>query len=297
MLAVFIYGIFISIYLLTEKETTMAKMYWGPDGQPYPRSYGLAAAKRAGSKRYHNPESCPVCGKHICYTKNSKCVQCSRLDAGDFYCYALNLMDFTIDPDMGVIRTTYKTQGGVSPETWNREVSREHYDRVTSLFQEVPEGSPSNAGAAALLGVGLYVHPEPCPDSGHMHLRTIEGKCFLCEQEKLALSPRQEAIKAGEKWYTPDTPCPICGGYDLRRVDNGRWQGCHPGGTSRGTADGMTPEQIMMKSQPDLILPKAQAKALGLKVYRTGKPCRRGHNGYRYASTGNCIECHKGRGV
>lgn len=31
----------------------------------------------------------------------------------------------------------------------------------------------------------------------------------------------------------------------------------------------------------------------GYTTYRTGVPCRRGHNAERYASTGNCVQCMK----
>ena len=31
------------------------------------------------------------------------------------------------------------------------------------------------------------------------------------------------------------------------------------------------------------------------KTYATEKPCLRGHTGLRYASTGNCVQCHRER--
>lgn len=34
------------------------------------------------------------------------------------------------------------------------------------------------------------------------------------------------------------------------------------------------------------------AKSLGHKYYFTGKPCSRGHTTKRFASSGNCTECH-----
>lgn len=36
---------------------------------------------------------------------------------------------------------------------------------------------------------------------------------------------------------------------------------------------------------------KAGAKLLNLQYYYTGKPCRYGHYGLRYASSGNCLDC------
>lgn len=42
---------------------------------------------------------------------------------------------------------------------------------------------------------------------------------------------------------------------------------------------------------------RAEAKALGLKMYTTGKPCKHGHFSERYTSTGICRECVKIAGV
>ena len=36
---------------------------------------------------------------------------------------------------------------------------------------------------------------------------------------------------------------------------------------------------------------KAEARAMGLKKYFTGRPCKRGHLAERYVSDPNCIEC------
>jgi hypothetical protein len=36
-----------------------------------------------------------------------------------------------------------------------------------------------------------------------------------------------------------------------------------------------------------------EAVSLGAVKYRTGRPCRRGHDAPRYVSTGMCVECVK----
>lgn len=43
------------------------------------------------------------------------------------------------------------------------------------------------------------------------------------------------------------------------------------------------------------IISRKEARALGLKRYFTGKPCSRGHYRERTTSTGNCLECSRGR--
>ena len=39
------------------------------------------------------------------------------------------------------------------------------------------------------------------------------------------------------------------------------------------------------------IISRSEAKALGLKEYYTGKPCKHGHIAERYVSTRQCVEC------
>jgi hypothetical protein len=34
-----------------------------------------------------------------------------------------------------------------------------------------------------------------------------------------------------------------------------------------------------------------EARISGLKLYYTGKPCRRGHDAYRYTTSGTCTQC------
>jgi hypothetical protein len=51
--------------------------------------------------------------------------------------------------------------------------------------------------------------------------------------------------------------------------------------------------EIMTVAPPDII-GRGEAKALGLKRYFTGKPCKRGHIAERGVSSQNCMECMRG---
>jgi len=42
------------------------------------------------------------------------------------------------------------------------------------------------------------------------------------------------------------------------------------------------------------IIERAEARAKGLNTYFTGRPCRNGHNSYRYTTSGSCAECVNG---
>lgn len=143
-------------------------------------------------------------------------------------------------------------------------------------------------------GCSWYVPNDPCPNCGRRAEKRVDnGQCAGCKSASRKQSPRQGAIRAGRKWYTPTQPCTRCGQIAEKRVDNGQCRGCSD--TAPSATDGRgTPDSVMMREAPDMVVDRETARATGLKVYRTGKLCRRGHCGFRYVSTGQCLDC---RGV
>lgn len=47
----------------------------------------------------------------------------------------------------------------------------------------------------------------------------------------------------------------------------------------------------MARSLPEMEISRGDAKALGLKIYRTGRPCFKGHVGWRFVSNSACVTC------
>jgi hypothetical protein len=143
---------------------------------------------------------------------------------------------------------------------------------------------PMDDGAEILKYAALdgSVADKPCKH-GHIHIKNKAGKCIECTNMS---SARQTAIDNGEKWYTPSTPCKKCYGYHPRRVDNGQCSGCKP--------STMQPRQQTDHGLPDdTIMSREDARLLRFKVYRTGKPCKHGHTGFRRVDNGGCVECMK----
>jgi formamidopyrimidine-DNA glycosylase len=87
----------------------------------------------------------------------------------------------------------------------------------------------------------------------------------------------------GQKWYRPKKPCPRCGLMVKKPTSNGKCPGC----TLREET------WIMIKNAPDMVISSDHARKLKLQVYRTGKPCRNGHTGFKMISTNDCIDCLK----
>lgn len=164
-------------------------------------------------------------------------------------------------------------------------------DAATAAFQAAKAaGEPVGPGEAAT-AAGYYWTETPAKYCGHVGKMTLTGKCWTCTQERIN-SPRQLAVKAGEAWYQPadgDT-CPR-GHLAPRRVSNGACRQCED--EARPSTARVAPADAVPihKQHPDMILSRADAEGFGFTVYRTGKPCKNGHTGWRYLSTGACLTC------
>lgn len=152
----------------------------------------------------------------------------------------------------------------------------------------IQRGEPTDVGQAHVRGLNYYWTYSEHRECGHSGKRTLSGQCFECSNAVSAPSPRQAAIAAGKSWYMP-LPGDECkeGHLAERRVSNGSCRQCEQGSRVEDKA-------LPMNKDPqfaDLIIDWDTARGLGLKMYRTGVPCRAGHTGWRYVSTRGCLEC------
>jgi len=203
------------------------------------------------------------------HTVNNRCVTCARVDAADFHRTAIAGKPW---PEGKPITDEMNIGWDASP--------------IADFVGHA--GNPDNA---VKMGAPVWIRPDPCSRAGHIGVRLTDGGgCYFCKQERDRPSPRQLALAAGETWYTPDQSCKYCGTLAPRRVDNGRCKGCSTNDTA--SSDGrQTETSQMMRDNPDMVISRSDARVLGMSVYRTGQPCKRGHTGWRYVSTSGCIEC------
>lgn len=260
----------------------MTKQLYDSSGKPVALPDNIKDAKRYGYMHYDCGIECPVCrrneGEGLLITRkryvtNGKCVHCALCGALEFFTFADNIK--------------YRTHAKQNAHLHGGDVV-ESIKEIESLLGD--DAWPKSRDEARERGVELFISDNQCKKHGHIGLKNMSGRCYYCETARNNVSPRQQAVKAGKKWYLPDTPCNRCNTIVERRVDNGQCKGCK----SNGDKDGrVTAESQLMKEQPDLIMSRDDAKMMGFKVYRTGTECHKGHGGYRYVSTGNCIDCLK----
>ena len=74
------------------------------------------------------------------------------------------------------------------------------------------------------------------------------------------------------------------------KIDDHARQLMAQGGRKGGRKKNMATTNIS-HTNPDMIISKKDAVALGFTVYRTGEPCKNGHTGWRRTYNHNCIEC------
>lgn len=308
----------------------MGRVYYDEKGIPFPYPVGRENGKKARSAFYVG-DPCPICGKPTHYTFNGECRQCSLVRASDFYAFMVGGMTFEYNTDDGYTWTRNGKDPRLNLDKVVPDDLEEQFEALAKTLTDYGPFVPVSPREAARNGSPYWLRPDPCPKAGHIGLRLLNGDCYLCQIPtprkaakaagestylptepcpncgKLAprmthnnkctgcrtSSPRQGAIRKGLKWYAPTEPCIHCGQIALRRVNNGACQGCMA--EAPQTDQRETPSSILMREQPDLIMTKEQARSLGYMVYRTGRPCNRGHNGFRYVSTGTCVDCLRGR--
>jgi hypothetical protein len=161
-------------------------------------------------------------------------------------------------------------------------------DCYPAYKEATDNGEPSDPNDATNRGYDYYWRPHFNKYCGHNGKKTISGKCYYCETEKInkEISPRQKAIAAGEEWYMPAINDPCKNGHiALRRITNGECKEC---------SKRVEREIPVYELYPDMIIDFEAARSLGFVAYRTGNPCGKGHTGWRYITTRNCIQCKKG---
>lgn len=250
-------------------------VFYFDDGRPSQYPTSIDHAVEVKHRVYNDEVRCPACDmSSVKYTKTQECVYCARRDAITFYNFHNKTSHVWTDDNGDHFSQPEhnKTPLRINDDDW---YEMEH---MSNLAQSDKAYS---------------VSPDPCKLLGHVGLRRL-GKCYACVIKRSEPTPRQTAMVMGEKWYIPDTPCIKCNQNASKRVDNGLCSGCVPAMAPDAPDKRETPDSILMREQPDMIIDKVTADECGMKVYRTGEPCRRGHTGWRYVKIGNCIPCLRG---
>lgn len=65
---------------------------------------------------------------------------------------------------------------------------------------------------------------------------------------------------------------------------------------SKPPGDGRCSASTKMAAEnPGMVISRDDARALGFTLFRTGKPCKRGHTGWRSVAGGACVQCRNAR--
>lgn len=168
---------------------------------------------------------------------------------------------------------------------------------------------PWEKSQSEILGIHAYASPDQCPDCSKKPLIrfTKTDECLNCahlafsETWRLWLQgcpdkpdpfPRSmdDALKFGVEYYYKDHMCNKGQGkhFLMPHIKTGKCVACAVSKRSN------TPDQILMDETPNMVIQRDIAHMLGYKIFRTGEPCRKGHKGWRYVSSGGCLSCING---
>lgn len=276
-------------------------------------------AYEAGESTFAEPGECldctkPLVGHTLRYVEGEACVRCASEDAGRWL--------------RGEKLRVLKVYPGDVPIRWSRhdplDKEAPQYDvGAPRICHNGPhfrkeDGDGECVRCLTVLGrpmakrqvrANLRVsklealangHPlyfdTPCTH-GHEGWRRVEdGRCWECSNQRGSTTP-QEQLERGvvvDRQLAKHMKLPL---YLGKRCPEG-----HDGW--KYTASGKCYQCSLLAPVPDFMLKSSdqirrgvavtrkEASERGLKLYK-GKPCRKGHDGWRWNSTGNCFHCAK----
>jgi len=239
----------------------MGRAFKSKTGEYIPHPDDRNASARLRHRFYIAENKCEVC-KHssLRYTQNDNCIMCQR--------YKIELARL----GEGAIIDWE----GTIPEAIDTPENYAEVRRATLLIESDP--------------TRYVLHYDPCLTHGHVRVsdRVKHDKCVECTKLD---KPREQATLDGRDTYVSTSPCQGCQDITVRRTDDASCTACDY--IPKSDSNVITPDAMLMRDTPDIVMSKDNARDMGFKVYRTGTTCKRGHTGWRYVSTGNCIDCIK----
>lgn len=139
-----------------------------------------------------------------------------------------------------------------------------------------------------VLCAGLPVTPSwECED-----LHRADSLMIGTGWPRMPASNSEATLWGAPAYLVPDC-CPVQGHIGLLRQPDDKCYFCVE---AAGVVDmrRATEGNRQIQADPDQIISREDARAAGLTLYRTGRACRKGHEGHRYVSTGHCVQCQRG---
>lgn len=157
---------------------------------------------------------------------------------------------------------------------------------VNGYFRFMSESKCDNCG---IQPTGRYVENDECVQCASIRAKEIWNLWVMGSPDRPDPFPRtkEQAVASGVTYFYRDILCKNGMHFIQPDIKTGKCRICCNVRNS--------PEETMMREVPDMILDKHQADLLDLVVFRTGKPCRYGHMGWRYVSSGACVDCIRGK--
>lgn len=171
------------------------------------------------------------------------------------------------------------------------------------------KNDPNRAKARAN-GESTYPHYFPCPEC-NTHMRKVSNnQCVKCNPAKSRERSREQALmednplmvldiwQAREKGLNVYRTALRCkrGHKGWRYVSNSACLDCKNGvaESNQEYSEEMRPEESWLRANNRGTITRNEAIQCGFKLYKTGRPCKYGHLGFRRVIGGACVNCQSG---
>lgn len=262
-------------------------------------------------ERYKHYQRCKVCGHDECYTLTDGCTLCFQsnlqVDIDN------RIKDGRVFPSDVAVATehgfSWYANVHATPCPKGPHMFAKHVTTGRCVGCTGDKNDPNRAKAKAN-GEPTYPHSFPCPKCNTDLRKTASNRCVKCnpakprersadqalmEDNPLTLVTYGDALAHGRKVYRTGLRCKR-GHKGWRYVSNSACIDCLNGvaESNQEYSEEKRPEEAWMRERGRIKITRNESIQLGYKLYKTARPCKRGHLSFRRVNGGACIDCQKG---
>ena len=159
-------------------------------------------------------------------------------------------------------------------------------------------------------GESEYPHTFACPECNTYMRKVSSNRCVKCnpakarelsreqalmEDDPLTIVTLQQALQQGLKVYRTSLRCKR-GHKGWRYVSNSACLDClgNVKESNQEYGEEKRPEEVWMRKERRSTLTRNESIQCGFKLYKTGRPCKYGHIGFRRVNGQACVNCQRG---
>lgn len=267
-------------------------------------------------EQYKHSNFCKVCKSNLCYTLTDQCSRCFQIGLQvwiDDWGKADQGYPCELFPDSVPVAISqgvdWYAERNATACPKGPHLQAKHIKTGRCVGCTGDKNDPNRAKAKAN-GEAIYHHTFPCRSCATNIRKTSSNRCVKCnpakprerseeqalmEDNPLTLFTYEEARAKDSKVYRTGERCSR-GHKGWRYTSSRACIDCKNGvaETNREYSEEKRPEEVYLRNNNRTTLSRDVAVQLGYKLYKTNRPCKNHHVGFRRVVGGACVDCQRG---